>query len=317
MCHRPYASTIRLSSKQYRAFGGLFAAVDILRKNGKWDDNALCPNHNNITWNTYLKGDGTLAPLDTRVLNTGGGRWSALIGTGNISVVNDSASNWGGVGRFGYFMWGIITENQTAVDHSVARLKKWLGDQTTGLADYRSTGDYLKSWDNWNGATNVDGTNQPLAAGVGKTDPANPGLDGVIINDIDRGVNPDNYDPILSFYGANGSGLTYPFENVDGVYPTLIGMKNLGHNIHSWGEGNNAVARMNARFARIRSGDTQSMFDVAEADAGVYRNFRWIAERIDGVDYGVAVACAAGTGGLPRTMTYGDWVAEPGTTWGA
>lgn len=304
-----------------RQAGGVLAAVDILRKYGQWDDNFTLPNHSGDTFRKFLLGGGVYADtFQVRPL-TGNAteRWAKIraIPTANTSTMDDSASNWGATARFSQVMWAV---NAQALDatlteglaHAVNRMKKLLGDQTTGLPDFKGTGNYLNSWDNW--TVQASGSNQPLKAGVGKTDAANPGLDGVIINDIDRGVT--NYDPAVTFYGATGSGLTYPLENTDYVWAVAAVLMNLGYPVRTWGEGGNAFDRMNARLARVRSGDTQSLFDYTENASAVYAGGRAIAAQLSRTSYGTIGANPSGLGGTSRAMPNGDWLGGAGSTWG-
>ena len=288
---------------ELRAFGGIFMAVDILKQSGEWSDSLTLPNHNNITWATFLNGDGgTLLPFHTRVLGTGNGRWQTLDHT-----ANDTATNWGGMARNTYLGLALVLRSQSMLDLVVALTKKWLGDQTTGKPDFNSASDYIASWDNW--SANTNGANKPLKAGVGKTDAAQPGLDGVIVDDINRGVT--GYDPAVAFYGATGGGITYPLEQMDGLYPTLTCLRHMGYPIETWGEGGNAVQRMNARFALIRPGDTQSLFTNTESQFAIYRNYRHWANRLDNATYNSATALPAttsGTGSLLRASSYADWL---------
>lgn len=310
---------------EFRGLFGLFAAVKVLTDAGAWtsaDDASVCVNHNGDTWSQFLLGGGSQAlPYYTRQVNISGGRWSRLVApTGaaaNEGTMDDSASNWGCVARATHLMWSVLTKNQAQIDHAIDRYKKYLGDQTTGYADYKSSGSYIVSWDNWATGT-ASGTSQPLKAGIGKTDAANPGLDGVVLNDIDRGNT--GYASGSAFYGATGAGLTYPLEAAEFTWAEAAVLINAGHPVRTWGEGGNAFDRMNDRFARHRIAGEQSNFDYAQGDANVYKGARYYASQLSRKNYelNLGVATAAGTAGPSRSMPHGDWIApaDGSSTWG-
>jgi len=291
-----------------RQAGGLFMASDIVKKAGQWDNNATLPNHGGDTWTEFVHGGGSAAlRFEIRRLNTVDSRWSHVrtVPASQSSTIDDSASNWGAVARFSHLGWAVAANDTAAIAYAVGRMKKFLGDQSTGQVNFNKTSSYIQSWNNW-GTT--------VVAGVGKTDPANPGLDGVIIDDICRGGT--GYNPSAAYYGATASGLSYPLENTDYVWAVAACLMNLGHPVRSWGEGGNAFDRMNARLARIRPGDTQSLFDYTEAKAGVYKGGRFIASRLSGnANYGTGAPTSSGPSGMSRAMPFGDWLTE-GTTWG-
>jgi len=292
-----------------RQAGGLFMAVDIIKKAGQWSDSATLPNHANDTWTQFVHGGGSQSVrFEVRSLGPSpSDRWAAVRrdAGGNQSTMDDSASNWGATARFSQLGWAVVAQNQAGIDHAVKRMKKLLGDQSTGLPNFGATSSYIASWNNWGSA---------VSAGIGKTDSANPGLDGVIIDDICRGGT--GYNPSAAYYGATASGLSYPLENTDYLWAVAASLKNMGYPVRSWGEGGNAFDRMNARLARVRPGDTQSLFDYTEAKAGVYKGGRFIASRLSGdANYGTGAPTSGGPSGMSRAMPFGDWLTE-GTTWG-
>ena len=297
---------------EFRGLFGIFAAVIQLKAAGAWtsaDDNAPCPNHNGDTWLQFLLGGGSQSgPYHTRTVGSTSQLASSLRGLN--PGVDKTANNWNTVAMATHLAYAVLVNNTSEIDHNIKRMKKYLGDQTTGLPNYQATGDYIASWDNW-------GT-PAVQAGIGKPDAARPGLDGVVIDDICRGKT--GYNAGAAYYGAAASGLTYPLEAADYLWAQAAMLINGGHNVRSWGAGGNAFDRMNARFARHRVADEPSLFDFTEAKASVYKGGRFIASQLSQTDYELssAVATPGGTAGLSRSMPYGDWLAPTNktSTWG-
>lgn len=296
---------------EFRAIGGMLLAVDLLKRKGQWDDTALLPNHNNITWAQYVNGDGgSLLPLTTRVLQTSGGRWSRLMvpttgftGNANEGTADDSASNWGGVARFAIMAWAILNGDQALFDKYVLRFQKFLGETGTGLADFTSSSTYLASWNNW--LTTANGSGVAIPAGIGKRDAPNPGLDGVVLNDIDRGNT--GYNPTGTYFGASTSGLTYPLENAEYVEAVAALLIHMGYPVLTWGD--SAITRMHDRFNVIGPADTLSMYGYVETQSGIYKNHRWMATQISQKSYGTATAVASSVQSMPRSIPNFDWLA--------
>lgn len=307
---------------EWRASFGLFTAVQLLRRWGVWNDNALLPNHGNITWRDFLLTYGgtryDMRQVDTGVVNS---RWNIMAQTSGLWTSSNpaakSASNWGAVARAGNLaLLALLQDMGIDVADDLAKLeaifRQWLGDTTTGLPNFYSTIDYRSSWDNWSTVPFV-GSRQ-IVAGVGNVDAANPGLDGVIINDIDRGGT--DYAATDSQFGAVGSGLTYPFENAEYAWNEAAMYLNSGKPARTWGGGGDALRRMNDRFARI-SPDGTSQFQAAAAIAGIYGTMRTGGARIAGLAdtaYGTNSPTNATENMLFRSGPYFDWLVE-GTTW--
>lgn len=295
---------------EMRAYGGLFAAVDILKNYDAWgkaQDESACPNYPGKTWLQFLD------KLPTRALETDNARWYSIQDT-----ARNSANNWGSVARYAYFMWGVLADNDDAQTDAMNLTKRFLGDQSLGLDVFRSSAEYEPSWDNWT-TGNLKATQQPMLAGIGKTDPLNPGLDGCVINDIDRGGG--TYRPLEPFYGAladpaDTSGLTYSLENSIYVQALFACLMNIGYKPRTWGEGGNAFDRMNRYLCEVSPGGTQSLLDHSEAKTAIYRNDRWVINRLSNFNYGTPIACLAGATGTPRMMPYADWLAASSSLWG-
>lgn len=293
---------------EFRSYGPLFAAVKLLRDNGMWDstdENSSLPNYAGKTWATFM------SDLPTRTVDTSTSQrasWRQL-----QTCAEQSPSNWGATAKWALLMWAVLMGNQTIVDESEMLMRKWLGESVPSIPDFFSSGTYLKSWDNVNTGT-ADGSNQRMAAGIGKPDSANPGLDAVIINDIDRGAT--NYSATAAYFGATSLGLTYPLENWEYVAAELVAFRNAGYPVETWGSGGNALERMSARFNVAPSGQTGTMFSSAEAGSGIYKNHRWVANAISSGTYGTPTAVASGAQNLLRSQTWGDWVGANGSTWG-
>lgn len=307
---------------EWRAAFGLFNTVRMLRRWGLWDDDTSLPNHGNITWRDYLLTYGgnryDLRQVDNGTVN---GRWNVMAYTSGLYADIDasakSASNWGSVARSGNLALLALLDDmgvdvKADLDKIELILKQWLGDTTTGLAHFYSSAAYRGSWDNWS-ANPVNGSTY-ITAGVGKYDKANPGLDGVIINDIDRGGT--DYDANAAQYGATGGGLTYPFESIEYVWCELAMYINAGKPVRTWGEHNNAVIRMNDRFARL-SPDGTSQFDAASARAGIYGTMRVGGARISGLTDDFTYGSRASNNTepmMPRSGAHWNWVVS-GTDW--
>ena len=310
---------------EFRAIGGMLLAVDLLKRKGQWDDTALLPNHNNIPWSQYVNGDGgTLLPLNTRVLQTTGGRWSRLMvpstgftGNANEGTADDSTSNWGSVAIWALMGWAILTGNQSVFDHCVLRVQKRLGETPatlaalTGMPDFTSSGTYIASWNNWLATASGTGVNIP--AGLGKRDTA-AGLNGVVINDIDRGST--GYSATAAFFGASGSGLTYPLEHADFLWPTIALLIHMGYPAMTWGD--DAINRMNDRFAVVGPADTLSLFTNGEAGSGIYKNPRFFATQLSQRTFGTPPAVASSVQSMPRSVPFADWIApiDGSSLWG-
>ena len=299
---------------EFRGLFGIFAAVIQLKQAGAWtaaDDAAPCPNHNGDTWTQFLLGGGSQSgPYHLRTVGSTSQLASSLRALN--PGVDKTANNWNTVAMATHLAYAALVNNTAEIEHNIKRLKKYLGDQTTGLSDYQPTGDYITSWDNWGLASGK------VQAGIGKPDAARPGLDGVVIDDICRGKT--GYNASTAYYGAAASGLTYPLEAADYVWAQAALLINGGYNVRSWGAGGNAFDRMNARFNRHRVADEPSLFDYTEAKASVYKGGRFIASQMSQTDYEMAsaVATPSGTAGLSRSMPYGDWLApaDGSSTWG-
>lgn len=303
---------------EWRASFGLFATVQLLRRWGLWDDQTTLPQHNNITWETFLLTyDGVRydqRQVDMGVVNT---RWNRMAATSGLLAATyptaKSASNWGSVARASNLaLLALLDDMGVNVAADLATLqaifRQWLGDTTTGLPNFFSSASYLASWDNWTtGSTNGS---QYIAAGIGKYDTANPGLDGVVINVIDRGTT--GYNATAAQFGATSSGITYPLENAEYVWCEAAVYLNAGLAARTWGENGNGLRRMGDRFARIAP-DGKSQFDAATAIYTVYDGCRAGAARIAGLAstaYGTITNFATNENNMPRSGVHTDWLVE-------
>jgi len=300
------------SLPQFRALGGLLAAVGILSAAGEWDRSATLPNYQDVTWDEFMQGGGSAyqKPLPLRSLSgVGRVQWRTIHG-----AAVDSASNWGAVARFAYVMWAVCEGNNRAIDESARLLQKWLGSSGSGEADFNTTAAYRSSWNNWASRGAPDGSGQKLVAGIGKSDPAQPGLDGVVIEDVARGQH--GYDAGARHYGATGLGLTYPLETADAVWATAGVLTNLGLHPDSWGEGGDGLTRMAAWLDRPGPGGGPSVFAAGQQAYSIYRNHPWLAQRFSSRDVGPKLPTESAPDGLDRLTTFGDWLAAPSSTWG-
>jgi hypothetical protein len=227
-------------------------------------------------------------------------RWYAITQTSD-----DTSNNWGAVGRYCWLLLAAVKGDQTMFDNAVAWFRRYLGETPAGTANFVTTSDYRRSWDN--GTANVtDGTGLPIAKGVGQRDVSQPGLDGVVIEDAARGVTDYN-STISDGFGATGSGRTYPLEALEYVWSTTAVLRNAGYDPLSWGD--QAVSRACVRVAV--GGD----MTYAESSFGLYRNDKWFAERIGGASVGTKLATNSGTGGLLRSLPPGDWLCDSASSW--
>lgn len=277
-----------------RGLGGMLAAVDILDKAGVWDMNAYCPNAG-MTFGQYLDG------LETRNLGTGNSRWQTIQKT---SV--DSANNWGTVARFAMLMIAVVRDDAALLKQSTDLFERYLGD-TSKAAAFNKASSYIASWDNTGSASGK------VNAGVGKPDSAHPGLDGVVVDDINRGGT--GYNAAADYFGATSSGLTYPLEAAEYVWAEAAVLKHMGYPVTTWSSG--SLIRMGDWFQRSRSGTGTTNYQYAETHAGLYRNSRWFAGCFKGsaTAYGTPPATASGSGGLFRSQPYGDWMCGSGSKW--
>ena len=127
---------------EMRAYGGLFAAVNILSASGEWSSTARLPHYDDVTWDEFMNGGGDSfkKKLPMRTLSgVGRQQWRTIRGA---SV--DSASNWGGVARFAYLMWAVCEKDHAAIEENAQLLRKWLGSTGTGEADFNTTAAYLE-----------------------------------------------------------------------------------------------------------------------------------------------------------------------------
>lgn len=274
-----------------RAIGALLMAVDIIKSNGgSWDDNATLPNLGGITFASWL------ATLETRNLGTGNSRWQTI-----MTTATDSANNWGSVARFALVAVARLRGDATLMATAVNWFKRYLGD-TTVVSSFNRTSDYIASWDNTGSATGK------VNAGLGFVDAAQPGRDGVVIDDVNRGVT--GYSATADYFGATGAGLTYPLEAAEYVWATTAVLHNLGYDVLNWS--NQAVLRMGDWFDRAKSGTTTA-YAYAEGAFSIYKSYRWFGNKMrGGTPYGTPPATS---GTFPRALPMGDWIAAPTSTW--
>lgn len=312
---------------EWRGLGGVFAAVQLLRRAGKWNDLATLPNHGGITWTDFLLTYGGKTYAERQIDTSTAQRWRWLAPAAGTSTsqgpTQKSPSNWGAVARACKLALDALLLDmgvagaQAEVDADVAVYKQFFGDNPSALPNFYTSGSYRSSWDNWYSGTAVNGASTYIPAGIGKYDAANPGLDGVIINDIDRGST--DYSATTAFYGATAGGLTYSQEAADYVWFEAAYLVNAGIDVRLIGEHGNALVRMNDRLARHRIPGEQSVFDANEAANAVYRGGRFIASQLSGVDYERASALTPSSGpvGTSRALPHGDWLApaDGSSTW--
>ena len=296
---------------EMRAYGGLFAAVNILSASGEWSSTARLPHYDDVTWDEFMNGGGDSfkKKLPMRTLSgVGRQQWRTIRGA---SV--DSASNWGGVARFAYLMWAVCEKDRAAIEENAQLLRKWLGSTGTGEADFNTTAAYRSSWNNWADPGAPDGSRQKLVSGVGKSDPDQPGLDGVVIEDVARG--DTGYDARGEHFGATGQGLTYPLENADAVWASAGVLANLGYHPRSWGQGGDALTRLAGWLDRVAPDGDQSVFESTQAEFSIYRNHPWLAQRFSSRPLHHREPTESGPAGLDRLTTFGDWIAAPSSSW--
>jgi hypothetical protein len=272
-----------------RGLGGILAAVDIINQNGGgWNMDANCPNLG-ITFRQYLSN------LETRNMGTGNSRWQTIEYT-----ANDSANNWGSVARFSYLMIGVLRNDSALKTKAENVYLRYLGD-TSKAAAFRPSGGYIASWDN-NPTTNI---------GIGKPDSSHPGLDGVVIDDINRGGT--GYSATAAYFGATGSGLSYPLEAAEYTWATAAVMHNLGFSINT--VSSNALIRMGDWFQRANSGG-KTIYQTEEAAYPLYRNQHWFGNCFKGgTPYGTPPATSGGESGLARSQPFGDYMCGAGSKW--
>lgn len=270
-----------------RALGSLLMAVDIIKSNGGgWDGSATLPNKGGITFDAWLSN------LETTVLGTGNTRWQTILG-----IASDSANNWGSVARYALVAIARVRGDATLMSTAVNLVRRYLGD-TSVAAAFNATSDYLSSWDN------TSGLDSKVNAGIGFVDDLNPGLDGVVIDDVNRGAT--GYSPAASYYGAVGSGLTYPLEAAEYVWATTVVLHHLGYDVLDWSA--SAVLRMGDWFARA------GVFEYGEATFTIYLSHRWYASRLRGGSAPYGTPKATNTT-IPRALPVGDWLCDPTSEW--
>jgi len=275
-----------------RGLGGILAAVKLLTDAGQWSSGAKLPNLGNITWATFISN------LETRNLGTLNSRWQTILGT-----AIDTASNWGSVARFSLVSIAALRGDQALFDRAVGLVQRYMGDLTKAAA-FNRTASYRASWDNYGSPAGR------VNAGIGKLDGS--GRDGVVIEDVARGGT--DYCATCPYFGATGSGLTYPLEAAEYTWATLAVLRHAGFDVRSWTS--TALKRMNDWFQRAHSGST-TVYLYAESAFSIYKNDRWYANRLTGgtSPYGAPVPTASGPGGYLRSQPPGDWMAAPGSTW--
>ena len=275
-----------------RAIGSLLMAVDILKKNGgTWDDAATLPNLGSITFSSWL------STLENRNLGTGNTRWQTI-----YTTATDSANNWGSVARYALVAIAHVRGDATLMLTATNLFRRYLGDNSVAVP-FNKTSDYIASWDN------TFSPSGKVNSGIGYVDTFNPGLDGVVVDDINRGVT--GYTPLSSFFGATGAGLTYPLEAAEYVWATTAVLRNLGYDVLNWSA--SAVIRMGDWFGRAKSTLGVNAYVSAESLFTIYLSHRWYASWLKGgYPYGQPQAT---TDTMPRALPRGDYLCDPASKW--